>query len=704
MQALDTGKVREELEKILASPVFAHSPRMSRFLKFVVEQTLEGKGREIKEYVVGIEVFDKPGDYDPKTDSTVRTEATKLRSRLNRYYETAGREDKVVISVPKGTYAAAFEDRRNGLSGEPRRRRWLLAGAGAAGLAVIAVAAGLTWRPSHSSAPVARVIPLTSYPDLEEHPALSPDGSQVAFRWKGDIYVKQVNGEGLSQITRDPAVDHWPSWSPDGSRIAFVRNGVVFIVPALGGSERKVAESHGRVVWTPDGLAVLVIMPTSPYAKSIFLVSLATGEKRQLTSPYDRSPGDVDMAVSPDGRKLAFCRQTARRDLYVSPMAGGEAHRLTKDNRGMLGLAWTPDGREIVFSSDRDGWFRLWRVPAVSAPTAEGFSAPRPVEGAGDDARYPSIAADSKGEPARMVYERHARDMDIRRAELVGREGTPRHHLQPSTPLIVSTRLDATPAWSPDGTRIVFKSDRSGAEEVWVCDADGSNPIRLTSFSGPAVTYPRWSPDGTRLVFSAFTGPNGNFESYMINATGGTPQKISRPGGLSMAHPVFSHDGRWLYFIPGPMEDSVEVWRIPASGGEAVKITRRGGFRPEESPDGKLVYYGKNGEHGLWSTPVEGGSERALPVSVTQMHWTVTSKGIYYFEFPANPSAPKLVKFYSFQNRQGESGRNRRGRHFAGLLRHFREPGRPLASVFRHIQHDLRFDARRSFPVETAKG
>src|SRR5690242_18038399 len=237
MQALDTGRVREELERILASPVFANSPRMRRFLKFVVEQTLEGKGGQIKEYVVALEVFEKPGDYDPKTDSTVRTEASKLRSRLARYYESAGREDKVVISIPKGTYVAVFEDRRNGKSSTPQIRRWLPVALGAAGLGAIVIAAGVIWRPSQSPAPAVKVTPLTTYPGLEEHPSLSPDGSQVAFQWKSDIYVRQIHGDGLAQITRDPAVEDWPSWSPDGSRIAFVRDGAVFVVPALGGSE-----------------------------------------------------------------------------------------------------------------------------------------------------------------------------------------------------------------------------------------------------------------------------------------------------------------------------------------------------------------------------------------------------------------------------------------------------------------------------------
>src|SRR5581483_3211064 len=243
----------------------------------------------------------------------------------------------VVISIPKGTYAAAFEDRRNGQPEKTWPRRWL------AMVAAIAAVLGVTvaiWRLSRSPAPIARVIPLTSYPDLEEHPALSPDGSRVAFCWKGDIYVKQVKGEGLAQITHDPAVEDWPAWSPDGSQIAFVRGGVVFVVPALGGSEQRVAESEGRVVWTPDGTGFFVNLRTSRNGKSIFLVSLATGEKRRLTFPHERSPGDVDMTVSPDGRWLALVRQVARRDLYLIPTAGGEVRRLTYDNVGILGLAW----------------------------------------------------------------------------------------------------------------------------------------------------------------------------------------------------------------------------------------------------------------------------------------------------------------------------------------------------------------------------
>src|SRR5215831_9938081 len=114
MTVADGSAVRAQLGKILASPVFANSPRMSRFLRFIVETTLDGNGERIKEYVIAIEVFEKAEDYDPQADSTVRTEASKLRSRLTRYYETEGREDLLVITIPKGSYVPQFENCNHG--------------------------------------------------------------------------------------------------------------------------------------------------------------------------------------------------------------------------------------------------------------------------------------------------------------------------------------------------------------------------------------------------------------------------------------------------------------------------------------------------------------------------------------------------------------------------------------------------------------
>jgi Tol biopolymer transport system component len=468
----------------------------------------------------------------------------------------------------------------------------------------------------------------------------------VAFRWKGDIYVKAVGSESAIQVTRDPALESWPAWSPDGSQIAFVRNGAVFLVSPLGGPERKIAESSGGVAWVPDGSALLVLEKTSQFgAQSVFRVSLATGQKQRLTFPREVSIGDVGMAESPDGRTLAFCRAHLEGcDLFLTPVKGGEARRLTNDQKSILGLAWTADGREIVFASNRQGRFQLWRVAARAADPVGSYPSPMLVEGAGDDARNPTISRNS-----RLAYQQYSRNFDIQRAEVVGPEDTAKRHLGTSNPLISSTQLDVTPSWSPDGKIIAFKSNRSGTEELWICDADGSNPLKLTSFNGPNVIFPRWSPDGRLLVLSATTGPGSNFDSYVIETKGGVPRRISAPGRRTMTHPVFSHDGHWIYFIPGAEDGPVDAFRMPAEGGEASQITHHGAFRPEESPDGKLLFYGKYGTGGLWSTPISGGEERQVADSITGMNWTVTSKGIYYLVSASKPGARNLVQFYSFE-------------------------------------------------------
>ena len=100
---VDDAAVEETLRRILASAGFANSPRMSRFLSFVVDETVAGRGGDLKEYVVGLRVFDKPESFNPAVDPTVRVEASKLRAKLARYYELEGQHEPVVVETRKAT-------------------------------------------------------------------------------------------------------------------------------------------------------------------------------------------------------------------------------------------------------------------------------------------------------------------------------------------------------------------------------------------------------------------------------------------------------------------------------------------------------------------------------------------------------------------------------------------------------------------------
>ena len=158
--AIAAHEIEAELQKILESPIFRRAPRHSRFLAFVVRKTLDGSAESVKEYAVGLQVFDRPADYDTAADPVVRVEAGRLRSRLADYYQELGKRDTIHIDLPKGTYVPVFS--RNGVAPashereeadaetclpappvEPvvvrRARRWWLAVA-----AVLAIASAVT--------------------------------------------------------------------------------------------------------------------------------------------------------------------------------------------------------------------------------------------------------------------------------------------------------------------------------------------------------------------------------------------------------------------------------------------------------------------------------------------------------------------------------------------------------------------------------
>src|SRR5262249_56866378 len=108
-KSLETEQaVREHLAALLKSNAFAHVDRLKRFLRYVVEETIAGRSENLKEYSIGVEVFDRETSFDPRTDPIVRVQARRLRARLSRYYEDEGRHHQMRIELPKGSYIPVF--------------------------------------------------------------------------------------------------------------------------------------------------------------------------------------------------------------------------------------------------------------------------------------------------------------------------------------------------------------------------------------------------------------------------------------------------------------------------------------------------------------------------------------------------------------------------------------------------------------------
>jgi Tol biopolymer transport system component len=489
-------------------------------------------------------------------------------------------------------------------------------------------------------------IPLTTYPGSERHPTFSPDGTQVAFSWDGsnednfDVYVKLIDSGPPLRLTNDPADDFHPAWSPDGRTIAFMRRlpgnrASVMLIPPLGGPERKLAEtgdvtpgmwdSSRSLAWSPDSKHIAALdraSPSDPVA--LFLISVETGERLRLTHPPPEIAGDTGPAFSPDGRMLAFNRNAgiSVSDLYVIALSPalvqvGDARRLTFDNRRLGDPVWTPDGREIVFSSNRAaGGYSLWRI------AASGGKAPQRLESVGEDGRFPDLSRQGQ----RLVYTRSSTDVNIWRMELPPARAQWGSAAIRNSLFIASSRMDVSAAFAPDGKRIAFASSRSGPLEIWVSDASGGNPMQLTNIAAYCGS-PQWSPDGGRIAFDS--NVEGHFEIYVINAGGGRPQRLTR-GMADSSKPSWSRDGKWIYF--GSIRTgNHEIWKIAAAGGEPVQVTRSGGFRAVESPDGKYLYYTKNDQvSGLWRAPVEGGEETRVLEAVTARAFDVVEDGIYF--------------------------------------------------------------------------
>jgi Tol biopolymer transport system component len=209
----------------------------------------------------------------------------------------------------------------------------------------------------------------------------------------------------------------------------------------------------------------------------------------------------------------------------------------------------------------------------------------------------------------RIAYVRRANDVNIWQTAVASGE---------QRRLIASTMMDTSPQYSPDGTHIAFRSDRSGNYEIWICDQDGRNPVRITNFQGPLTGSPRWSPDSQQIAFD--TRPRGNADIYIVRADGSQLRQLTtNPFGQVV--PSWSADGKSVYYASNET-GSWQVWRQDVNGGSPSQVTKRGGFAGFESADGKWVYYAKgNATRGIWRVPVQGGEETPVLDALPPAMW-----------------------------------------------------------------------------------
>ncbi len=512
-----------------------------------------------------------------------------------------------------------------------RRSRWWIAAAAA----LLIAAAGAAWwlRPSPREVSF-EARPLTTYAGWENDPSFSPDGNQIAFAWQkeegrmvvtwrnndpdaaSDIYVKLIGSGGPPlRLTSDGGTHYATAWSPDGKSIAFSarhpqgRNGV-YVIPALGGPERLLAEdvTTSSLDWSPDSRWLA--------ADGAVMISAESGERRKLAEQNPEFRGANQVRFSPDGTRIAYIKgpSSYTMQLYVAELTPdmrvtSKPRRVAFSEVGFYFPAWTTDGREIILMLGEP-----WSNGALARVAADGKGGARKIPGLGYTAGPVAIAR--KG--GRMAFPRGGVDTDIWRFDLKGEE--------PPQRWASSTLHESAAAFSPDGKRIVLSSNRSGAREIWVCDADGSNAQPIDAhLGGPTPGSARWSPDGRWIAFDS--RPQGTPDIFVIGAEGGGLRRVTEAG----VEPTWSPDGKWIYFGSNRSRRG-EVWRIPFAEGAAVQVTKNGGGNAYAAPDGEWIYYLASAPpRGLRKVRQDGsGDSVAVEAPVPRLEYTVTKSGVWF--------------------------------------------------------------------------
>ena len=535
-------------------------------------------------------------------------------------------------------------------------RRWLWAAALAAlGLAGIAATFNSVRGNRGRGAPghAGHKWAVSTRTGIESFPALSPDGSRLAFTWDagkpfgpGALYLQHLPVDGvpltpLRRLTSESDVGSviCPAWSSDGQRIAFVRQApgqaAVYLIKSDGtGGERKIrdllptttAYTGCPVSFSADGRALALAISAEDSRSQLVRHALdaSSAEDTLVPLPAGVQTGDVNPVYSPDGRSLAFVRRDLRgsMDIFVAAATPdgrvtGEPRQLTRERLPIQGMTWTPDSQAVLYSATRLGTVALWR-----APIDGGASQLQP---GGDQGTFPSMAASG-----RLSFAMQSENRNLWRMELAP-DGTPAGE---STLLLSSTRKDEGPVFSRDGRMLSFFSDRTGSYEIWACGADGSNPHALTAFGGAFAGLSGWSPDAHTLLLDVVL-PGSKQDVLAVPAAGGkTRTVVSDPG--RDATPSFSRDGKNIYFA-SDRSGRFQVWRANVDGSQPAQITQGGGVRPLESEDGYLYFASQVVSPEIRRMPVGGGEEETLvarPHVGFFGHWAMAGRRIYFIHQP----------------------------------------------------------------------
>ena len=500
-----------------------------------------------------------------------------------------------------------------------------------------------------------RILTLATTSGYKTDPVFSPTGRQIALSSGQssttlDIFVStsfDSSSKLLNRITNHPLSEHSPSWSPDGKSIAFLRGDLyaqrkidLVIASSAGGDEKTLTQVWGGLDWSPDGRYLAVIDDETPDTpSSVFLLSPDGTERIKLTEPvlgewrFDSTP-----RFSHDGKSVALIRWRGDLDgdIWVVDIATKRLRQITFDRLAIADLRWSADDSEILFVSGRIGVGRLWRqkidekTPTLIDSMVSDIDrfdvhplSKRLVFTQYSQSTSIEVWPPGKGPDAKSSVNRSSKDwvcrIDSNTSNLNSRyDGESRRVISNA-----SSKNFLNPRFSPNGKQLLFVSNRTGVNQIWIAKSDCSEPVQLTQVDFEGLGSPRWSPDGRRIAFDG--RKNGPADVYLIDADGRNLQMITE-GYM----PSWSADGSHIYYVSNRRRQP-QIWKIPVNGGTAMRVTEVQALEPLESQDGRTLYFTRT--DGLWQKDLATGTEspvKGLENLDVSRYWDLTSRGIYF--------------------------------------------------------------------------
>jgi tricorn protease len=467
-------------------------------------------------------------------------------------------------------------------------------------------------------------------------PDISPDGRQIVFSYKGDIWIVDAIGGVARPVTMHEAHDIAPCFSPDGRSIAFSSNRHgsydVFVVSALGGRPKRLTFDSGNEAvtgWTPDGKAILYSASRGdefPTRADMYKIDVAGGREQRLTTTEARQG-----VMSPDGTRVAYVRGpgfsfrkgyrgSANDDVWLCKADGSAPARLTDFTGEDTSPMWAPDGKTLYYVSECLG------TPAnIVRQRIDSSSKPeRVTDHKADAVRLARISRDgnwivyecgadlwivqTNGEaPRKLAIEVHADDKDNGEQVLTLSQGISEYAMSADERSVAFTIMgelfiaptsggkanrltdraanDHAPVWSPDGKKLVFSSDVGGFEDLYLFESDDPEHPALSrahkfkqhrlTVSPEAEIGASFSPDGKKIAFLR------SGQLWTMDPDGSNAKELVKEG--SVFDYDWSPDSRLIVYARRDASFASDLYIIPSAGGQPRNITRYGTMHEDVS-------------------------------------------------------------------------------------------------------------------------